>query len=293
MSNYICKLDETVERTHVRYSNRYGMVLAGDLYTRKGMDETGKYAAIVVGAPYGGVKEQGPAVYANELAKRGFVVLTFDPCYMGESAGEPRHVSSPDLFSENISAGVDYLGLLPYVNRVDTRIKAVITASMFDMSVAARMGQTPEQIRQRKEQLSLQRWKDAENGQPEYLPTFPEEAVEEIPDEVQGLNREFFDFYATKRGHHPYALGGFTTTSDLSFLNYALNDHIAEISPRPILFLVGEQAESRFFSDIAFEQAAEPKRMIIVPNCNHVDLYDDTSKIPFDAIESFLQEALE
>lgn len=313
MSNYICKLDETVERTHVRYSNRYGMVLAGDLYTRKGMDETGKYAAIVVGAPYGGVKEQGPAVYANELAKRGFVVLTFDPCYMGESAGEPRHVSSPDLFSENISAWVDYLGLLPYVNRekiaalgicgsggfslsaaaVDTRIKAVITASMFDMSVAARMGQTPEQIRQRKEQLSLQRWKDAENGQPEYLPTFPEEAVEEIPDEVQGLNREFFDFYATKRGHHPYALGGFTTTSDLSFLNYALNDHIAEISPRPILFLVGEQAESRFFSDIAFEQAAEPKRMIIVPNCNHVDLYDDTSKIPFDAIESFLQEALE
>lgn len=153
MSNYICKLDETVERTHVRYSNRYGMVLAGDLYTRKGMDETGKYAAIVVGAPYGGVKEQGPAVYANELAKRGFVVLTFDPCYMGESAGEPRHVSSPDLFSENISAGVDYLGLLPYVNRekiaalgicgsggfslsaaaVDTRIKAVITASMFDI----------------------------------------------------------------------------------------------------------------------------------------------------------------
>lgn len=312
MSNYICKLDETVERTHVRYSNRYGMVLAGDLYTRKGMDETGKYAAIVVGAPYGGVKEQGPAVYANELAKRGFVVLTFDPCYMGESAGEPRHVSSPDLFSENVSAGVDYLGLLPYVNRekiaalgicgsggfslsaaaVDTRIKAVITASMFDMSVAARMGQTPEQIRQRKEQLSLQRWKDAESGQPEYLPTFPEEAVEEIPDEVQGLNREFFEFYATRRGHHPYARGGFTTTSDLSFLNYALNDHIAEISPRPILFIVGEQAESRFFSDMAFEQAAEPKRMIVVPDCNHVDLYDDTSKIPFDEIERFLRENL-
>ena len=183
MSNYICKLDEPVERTHVGYSNRYGMVLAGDLYTRKGMDETGKYAAIVVGAPYGGVKEQGPAVYANELAKRGFVVLTFDPCYMGESAGEPRHVSSPDLFSENISAGVDYLGLLPYVNRekiaalgicgsggfslsaaaVDTRIKAVITASMFDMSVAARMGQTPEQIRQRKEQLSVLLGMEAEN----------------------------------------------------------------------------------------------------------------------------------
>ena len=313
MSNYICKLDENVERTHVRYPNRYGIALAGDLYTMMNLDKTGKHSAIVIGAPYGGVKEQGPSVYANELAKRGFVVLTFDPCYMGESAGEPRHVSSPDLFSENISAGVDYLGLLPYVDRnkiaalgicgsggfslsaaaVDTRIKAVITASMFDMSVAARMGQTPEQIRQRKEQFSLQRWKDAENGQPEYLPTFPEEAAEEIPDEVQGLNREFFEFYVTKRGHHPNARGGFTTTSDLSFLNYALNDHIAEISPRPVLFIVGEQAESRFFSDMAFEQAAEPKRMLVVPVCNHVDLYDDTAKIPFDEIERFLHENLQ
>ena len=313
MSNYICKLDENVERTHVRYPNRYGIALAGDLYTMMNLDKTGKHPAIVIGAPYGGVKEQGPSVYANELAKRGFVVLTFDPCYMGESAGEPRHVSSPDLFSENISAGVDYLGLLPYVDRnkiaalgicgsggfslsaaaVDTRIKAVITASMVDISVAARMGQTPEQIRQRKEQFSLQRWKDAENGQPEYLPTFPEEAAEEIPDEVQGLNREFFEFYVTKRGHHPNARGGFTTTSDLSFLNYALNDHIAEISPRPVLFIVGEQAESRFFSDMAFEQAAEPKRMLVVPVCNHVDLYDDTAKIPFDEIERFLHENLQ
>ena len=117
MSNYICKLNENVERIHVRYHNRYGIALAGDLYTMKNMDKTGKHPAVVVGAPYGGVKEQGPSVYANELASRGFVVLTFDPCYMGESGGEPRHVSSPDLFSENISAGVDYLGLLPYVDR--------------------------------------------------------------------------------------------------------------------------------------------------------------------------------
>ena len=108
MSNYICKLHEQVERTHVRYQNRYGIAIAGDLYTGKDLDKTKTHAAIVVGAPYGGVKEQGPSVYANELAKRGFVVLTFDPCYMGESGGEPRHISSPDLFSENISAGVDY-----------------------------------------------------------------------------------------------------------------------------------------------------------------------------------------
>ena len=312
MSQYICKLNESVVRNHVRYKNRYGIALAGDLYIPKGLDKRRKYPALVVGAPYGGVKEQGPSVYANELAKRGFVVLAFDPCYMGESGGEPRHVSSPDLFSENISAGVDYLGLLPYVERnkiaalgicgsggfslsaaaMDTRIKAVITASMFDMSVAARMGQTPEQIQEKKEQLSQRRWKDAENGEPEYIPSFPEEPVRVIPDEIQGLNREFFEFYATKRGHHPRARGNFTMTSDLSFMNYTLNDHIAEISPRPILFLVGEQAESRFFSDMAFEKAAEPKQMIVVPNCNHVDLYDDTTKIPFDEIERFLRENL-
>ncbi len=313
MSGYICKLDEAVERIHVRYPNRYGMALAGDIYTPKDLDKGQKHPALVVGAPYGGVKEQGPAVYANELAKRGFVVLTFDPCYMGESAGEPRHVSSPDLFSENISAGVDCLGLLPWVDRgkiaalgicgsggfalsaaaMDTRIKAVITASMFDMSVAARLGQTPEQIQKKKERLSRQRWKDAENGLPEYLPSFPEEPVDTAPDEVQGLNREFFEFYATPRGHHPNARGGFTSTSDLSFLNYALNDHIAEISPRPILFLVGEQAESRFFSDMAFEKAAEPKRMLVIPNCSHVDLYDAVAKIPFDEIERFLRESLQ
>ena len=312
MRNYICTLNEAVERKHVRYNNRYGFALAGDLYTAKDMDKNSKYPAVVVGAPYGGVKEQGPSFYANELAKRGFVVLTFDPCYMGESAGEPRHVSSPDMFSENISAGVDYLGLLSYVDRdrigavgicgsggfslsaaaMDMRIKAVVTASMYDMSYAARAGQTPEQITENKKRLSLQRWIDAENGYPEYIPSFPEDAVTEIPAEMQGIWREFFEFYATKRGHHPNARGGFTTTSDLSFINYPLLAHIDEISPRPILFIVGEQAESRFFSDAAFENAQEPKEMMVIPNCNHVDLYDDVTKIPFDKIERFLKENL-
>ncbi|WP_418555751.1 alpha/beta hydrolase [Longibaculum muris] len=312
MANYICELSKRVERQHVRYNNRYGIAIAGDLYTPKGMEDTKKYPAIVVGAPYGGVKEQGPCVYANELAQRGFVVLTFDPCYMGESGGEPRHVSSPDLFSENVSAGVDYLGLLPFVDRekiaaigicgsggfalsaaqVDIRIKAVVTASMFDMCAAARGGQTAEQIEKRKEELSLKRWEDAQNGTPEYIPSFPEDAVTDIPDEMQGIWREFFEFYATERGHHDNARGNFTTTSDMSFLNYSLTDYISEISPRPILFIVGEQAESRFFSDMAFEKAAEPKQMIVVPNCNHIDLYDDVTKIPFDRIEIFLKETL-
>jgi len=170
MNNYICQLNENVERIHVRYNNRYGIALAGDLYAAKDMDKSKKYPAIVVGAPYGGVKEQGPSVYANELANRGFVVLTFDPCYMGESGGEPRHVSSPDMFSENISAGVDFLGLQSYVDRemigalgicgsggfalsaaaVDMRIKAVVTASMYDMSFAARAGLPNRYRKQRK-----------------------------------------------------------------------------------------------------------------------------------------------
>lgn len=114
---YIHELSENVERKHVRYQNRYGIMLAGDLYTRKNIDEDKKYPALVVGAPYGGVKEQGPCVYANELAQRGFVVLTFDPSFMGESEGEPRHVSSPDIFTENFSAGVDFLGLQKFIDR--------------------------------------------------------------------------------------------------------------------------------------------------------------------------------
>ena len=109
---------------------------------------------------------------------------------------------------------------------------------------------------------------------------------------MQGIWREFYEFYATKRGHHPNARGGFTTTSDLSFLNYPLLHYIDEISPRPVLFIVGEQAESRFFSDVAYANAAEPKEMLVVPDCNHVDLYDDATKIPFDKIESFFKTNL-
>ena len=312
MSGYICKLNSNVERHHVRYNNRYGLSLAGDLYRAKNSDERKQYHAVVVGAPYGGVKEQGPCVYANELAQRGFIVLTFDPCYMGESEGYPRRVSSPDLFSENISAGVDYLGLLPYVNRekiyglgicgsggflisaasVDTRIKKIVTASMYDMSYAARVGLSKEQLQKEKERLSYQRWKDAENGYPEYIPSFPEQPIDKIDPSIQGIWREFYEFYATKRGHHPQARGGFTTTSNLAFINYDLTRYVAEISPRPILFIVGEQAESRFFSDYVYQKAQQPKTMLVIPNCNHVDLYDDVYKIPFDEIERFFKEPL-
>lgn len=313
MSGYIARLPENVERTHVRYNNRYGIALAGDLYMKKGMDKTARHPALIVGAPYGGVKEQGPCVYAGELARRGFVALTFDPCYMGESGGEPRHVSSPDLFSENISAGVDFLGLQPFVDRerigavgicgsggfalsaaqVDTRIRAVCTASMYDMSAAARLGQTPERIQAAKEALSAQRWADAENGYPEWVPTFPEEPADRPPEGLDPVSEEFYRFYGVKRGHHPNARANFTTTSTLSFLNYALLDHVEEIAPRPILLIVGDRAASRSFSEAVYQRAAEPKELYVVADAEHIDLYDRMDRIPFDKIQSFFQEAFQ
>ena len=200
MSNYYTfELSENVNRTSVSYPNRYGIRIAADLYAAKDMDETSKYPALVIGPPYGGVKEQGPGVYANQLAQRGFVVLAFDPAFMGDSGGEPRHVSSPDIFAENFSAGVDYLGTLPYVDRekigavgicgsggfalsaaqVDTRIKAVATASMYDITDGSRMPfDTPKKRAELFAQLGRQRWQDFESGVPEYLPSFPETPAE-------------------------------------------------------------------------------------------------------------------
>lgn len=222
---YIFELSEKVERKHISYKNRYGMTIAGDLYTVKDIDLSKKHPALIVGVPYGGVKEQGPGVYANELVQRGFIVLTFDQSFMGESEGEPRHVSSPDIFTENFSAAVDYLGLQSFVDRekigvigicgsggfalsatqMDTRIKSVATVSMYDMTAAGRSFMDKDTILATKEKLSQQRWIDAENGYPEYIPFFQEEPIAEVPAELEEPTAEWFRFYALKRGHHPNA----------------------------------------------------------------------------------------
>ena len=313
MSGYISKLNENVERIHVRYNNRYGIAIAADVYTAKNLDKTKKHPALIVGAPYGGVKEQGPCVYANELAQRGFVVLCFDQVFMGESGGEPRRVSSPELFAESFSAAVDYLGVkLPYVDRekigaigicgsggfalsaaqMDTRIKAVATASMYVMTDAARLGMSAEEIAATKDALSRKRWEDFEKGEPEYIPAFPEEPFDEVPAGVEEPAAEWLRFYAIRRGHHCTARGGFTTTSNLAMMNFKLLDYVEEISPRPILLLVGDRAHSKFFSEKVYAAAAEPKELYVVEDAEHIDLYDRTDRIPFDKLESFFKEQL-
>ena len=312
---YITCLNENIERMHVRYNNRYGIAIAADVYIARDLDKSIKHPALIVGAPYGGVKEQGPCVYANELAQRGFVVLTFDQVYMGESGGEPRHVSSPALFVESFSAAVDFLGVkLEYVDRekigvigicgsggfalsaaqVDTRIKAVATTSMYNITDGRFMfGGDKAVIEGMKQQLSAQRWVDFENGFPEYNPTFPEEPYkyDERP-QVDPLTDEWNRFYAVPRGHHPNARGGFTTTSMLSMMNFFALDYIQEISPRPILFIAGDRAHSIGFSRRAYDMAAEPKELYIVEDAEHIDLYDRVDRIPFDKLESFFKDNL-
>ena len=312
MSGHILKQSDNVERKRVVYKNRYGLDIVGELYADKHLDPNRKHAALIVGAPYGGVKEQGPCVYGNELAQKGFLVLTFDQSFMGESGGFPRNVSSPDLFVENFSAAVDYLGLQSFVDRekigvigicgsggfalsaaqCDTRIKAVATMSMYDMSSAVRGNMDRESLHAENERLSRQRWIDAENGYPEYLPSFPERPIDAVPADMPEPDAEWFRFYALRRGHHPRARGGFTTTSNLAMLNFRLLDFISEISPRPILFVVGDRAHSRFFSDNAYAAAAQPKEMYVVDDAEHIDLYDRRDRIPFEKLTAFFRENL-
>ncbi|MCC4766932.1 alpha/beta hydrolase [Methanosarcina sp. DH1] len=310
------ELSEKVTVEKVSYKNRYGITVVADMYLLKDMDKSKKYPAIAIGTPYGGVKEQGAGIYAQNMAERGFVAIAFDESFNGESSGEPRHVSSPDIFVEDFSAGVDFLGTRPFVDRnrigaigicgsggfsitaaqVDPRIKAVATASMYDISSMIRDGfgktMTDEQRAQTLVQLGEQRWKDFENGTPEVPLGFPGEPADSIPEGLDPISSEFFEYYGMGRGHHPNAGAAFTITSSMSFMNFPLMNYIDTISPRPILFIIGENAHSRYFSEDAYERAAEPKELYIVPGARHIDLYDRTDMIPFDKLESFFAKYL-
>lgn len=248
------------------------------------------------------------------MAERGFITLAFDPSYTGESGGEPRNVASPDINTEDFSAAVDFIGLQPNVDRerigiigicgwggmalnataVDKRIKAVATSTMYDMTRVMSKGYndsvTLEQRTQRLEQLSQQRWKDAENGGPTYGP---------VANELKGGEAQFLvdyhDYYRTPRGYHPRAVnsnGSWTLTTPLSFMNMPILTYIKEISPRPILFIHGEKAHSRYFSETAYAAAAQPKELMIIPGANHTDLYDRVNVIPFDKLTAFFSTNL-
>ena len=313
--HYIGELNEAVKRTHVRYYNRYGIELAGDLYEPKLLNKSQKYKAIVIGPPYGGVKEQGPSIYANELASRGFIALAFDPSFNGESGGRPRKVSSSDIFMEDFSAGVDYLGTLKYVDRekiggigicgsggfligaasIDIRIKAVITVVMYDIPHLSKNDNETEWNATLKK-LKKQRWEDVDNNYPK-CDTIYESDKEYIngsfPSEPEGFDN-WRIFYSTERGHHPRSTGGFTETSLFSLGNLEVTDNIKKISPRPILFITGDMAHSKNYSIEAFNNAEDPKELYQVNmTTTHIDLYDNVTMIPFDKIESFLNQSLE
>jgi fermentation-respiration switch protein FrsA (DUF1100 family) len=306
---------EKVDHQKVTFKNRYGITLAADLYLPK--DRAGKkLAALVVGGPFGAVKEQSSGLYAQIMAERGYVTVAFDPSYTGESGGEPRNVPSPDINTEDFSAAVDYLGLQPFVDRArigligicgfggmglnaaaaDKRIKAVVTTSMYDMSRVMAKGyydkRTNEQRAQALEQMSLQRWVDAERGAPAPGPRNLPETLDGVTDPVV---RMYFEYYRTPRGFHERSLnsnGAWTATGPMSFMNMPLLTYIADISPRPILLIAGENAHSRYFSEDAYKAAAEPKELMIIKGANHVDLYDRTDRIPFEKISEFFAKNL-
>ncbi len=304
---------EKVEHRKVTFTNRYGITLAADLYLPK--ERTGApLPAIVVSGPFGAVKEQSSGLYAQTMAERGFVTLAFDPSYTGESSGQPRNVASPDINTEDFSAGVDFIGLLPEVDRerigiigicgwggmalnaaaVDKRVKAVVTSTMYDMTRVMSKGYndsvTLEQRTQMLEHLGQQRWMDAQSGAPAYQPPY---------NELKGGEAQFMvdyhDYYMTPRGYHPRAVNSgnaWTMTTPLSFMNMPILTYIKEISPRPALFIHGEKAHSRYFSETAYAAASEPKELVIIPGASHVDLYDQPDKIPFDRITEFFGKNL-
>ena len=304
-----------VDHQKVTFKNRYGITLAGDLYLPK--DRAGKkLAALTVSGPFGAVKEQSSGLYAQTMVERGYVTLAFDPSFTGESGGEPRNVPSPEINTEDFSAAVDFLGLQPFVDRgrigligicgfggmglnaaaADKRIKAVVTTSMYDMSRVMAKGyydsRTKEQRAQMLEQMSQQRWADAERGAPAAGPRVLPETLDGITDPVV---RMYFDYYRTPRGFHersPNSNGTWTATGPMSFMNMPLMTYIDEISPRPILLIAGENAHSRYFSEDAYKAAAEPKELMIIKNADHVDLYDRTDKIPFEKIAEFFGKNL-
>ena len=298
----------------VHFTNRYGIELTGDLYLPQGKISQ-PLPAIAVSGPFGAVKEQASGLYAQTMAENGFIALAFDPSFTGESGGHPRHVASPDINTEDFSAAVDYLTTLPQVDAdkigiigicgfggmglnaaaMDTRIKATVTSTMYDMSRVNANGyfdsQNAEQRYHLREQLNAQRTADAKSGTYAVAPGLPDTLSGDEPQFV----KDYYGYYKTPRGYHPRSInstGGWNMTSSLSFINMPILTYSNEIK-NAVLMIHGEKAHSRYFSEDAFKRlTSNNKRLMIIPGANHVDLYDNKDKIPFAEIIKFFQTNL-
>ena len=305
---------DKVEVQKVSFKNRYGITLVGDLYTPKEKSKE-KMFAIAVSGPFGAVKEQASGLYAQTLAERGYVTLAFDPSYTGESGGEPRDVASPDINTEDFSAAVDYLSNLDHVNpdkigiigicgfggfglnaaAIDTRIKATVPVTMYDMTRVTARGyfdSMDENARyQLKKQLNKQRTEDFKNGTYAKVQGLPDKLTGEEPQFV----KDYYGYYKTQRGFHKRSInsnGNWNMTSSLSLINMPILQYSDEIKSA-VLIVHGEKAHSRYFGEDAFKRLkGDNKELYIVKDANHVDLYDNLEKIPFDKIESFFNEYL-
>ena len=309
---------EKVTMQKVTFKNQYRMKTVGNLFTPKDLKPGSKSAAIIVGHPMGAVKEQSSNLYAQKLAEQGFVTLAIDLSFWGESDGQPRNAVSPEIYAEDFSAAVDYLGTQTFVDRnrigvlgicgsgsfvisaakIDPRMKAIATVSMYDMGAANRNGLkhsvTVEQRKQAIAAAAEQRFVEFSGGETQYISG----TVHELTDKSNTIEREFYDFYRTPRGEFtprgqsPLLTTHPTLTSNAKFMNFYPFNDIETISPRPMLFIAGENAHSREFSEEAYRLSGQPKELVIIPGAGHVDLYDRVDLIPFAKLTSFFQTHL-
>jgi len=306
---------ENVNVQKVEFKNRFGITLVGDLYTPKTMKKNDKLPAIAISGPFGAVKEQSSGLYAQNLAQRGFITLAFDPSYTGESSGTPRNVASPDINTEDFSAAVDYLsnnenvdnnkigilgicgfgGFALNAASIDTRIKATVASTMYDMTRVSAKGyndSVDEDARyEMKQALNKQRTEDFKNGNYKGADGLPEKLTGAEPQFV----KDYWSYYKTKRGFHSRSInsnGKWNMTSSLSLINQPILQYSPEIKSA-VLVIHGENAHSRYFGEDAFKKLkGDNKELLIIKGANHVDLYDNLEKIPFDKIESFYKKNL-
>lgn len=310
---------DKVDHKKVTFCNRYGITLAADMYTPK--TAGGKLPAIAVSGPFGAVKEQASGLYAQTMAERGFLTIAFDPSFTGESGGEPRYMASPDINTEDFQAAVDFLSVQENVDSekiaiigicgwggmalnaaaIDTRIKAAVASTMYDMTRVNAKGyfdaeDSEEERYKKKAALNAQRTKDFKNG----TYALAGGVANVVPDDAPFFVEDYYDYYKTERGYHKRSLnsnGGWNVTGCISFMNQPILRYSNEIRSA-VLIIHGEKAHSCYFSKDAYNDMIngnpykENKKLLIIPNAVHTDLYDKTDIIPFEEIEKFIRNAV-